>query len=134
MFPIHRPVDVPPVMIADALASFASVLGFGASALGDLQPQRIGQLKPVALTNPVWVDVDGDVDGDGQAFEAPGALVGRCEGFQVVFEKSRSPNSERIPSLITPKPKITRSYGMPRFKGDILDVRTIFEQFGRHSH
>ena len=134
MFPIHRPVDVPPVMIADALASFASVLGFGASALGDLQPKRIGQLKPVALTNPVWVDIDGDVDGDGKVFEAPGALVGRCEGFQVVYEKFRSTNVQQIPSLMTPKPKITGSFGMPRFKGDILDVRTIFEQFGRHSH
>jgi hypothetical protein len=134
MFPIHRPVDLPPVMIADALASFASVLGFGASALGDLQPKLIGQLKPVALTNPIWVDVDGDADENGEPFEAPGVLGGRCVGYQVVYEKSGRALADTARSLMKPKPKITASYGMPRFKGDLLDVRTIFEQFGRHSH
>ncbi|MGC6419260.1 MAG: CehA/McbA family metallohydrolase [Bradymonadia bacterium] len=134
MFPIYRPVDLPPVLIGDALASFADILGFGGDALGDLQPKLTGQHKPIALTNPIWIDVDGDADGDGEIFEAPGNLPGECDGFQVVYDKSIRFENGQVPSLMQPKPKVTSSYGLPRFKGDILDVRTIFEQFGRHNH
>ena len=134
MFPVYRPVDLPPVLIADAIASFADVLGFNEAALGDLQPKLIGQHKPVALTNPIWIDIDGDADNDGSVFEAPGPRAGRCEGFQVVYEKHRYLPGEPIPSLIPQKPTLTTSFGLPRFKGDILDVRTVFEQFGRHAH
>ncbi|MBV72333.1 MAG: hypothetical protein CMH52_13495 [Myxococcales bacterium] len=134
MFPVYRPVDLPPVLIADAIASFADVLGFNEAALGDLQPKLIGQHKPVALTNPIWIDIDGDTDDDGAVFEAPGPRAGRCEGFQVVYEKHRYFPDEPIPSLIPQKPTVTTSFGLPRFKGDILDVRTVFEQFGRHAH
>ena len=103
MFPIYRPVDLPPVLIGDALASFADILGFGGDALGDLQPKLTGQHKPVALTNPIWIDVDGDADGDGEIFEAPG-IAGECDGFQVVYDKSLRFENGQVPSLMQPKP------------------------------
>ena len=143
MFPIFRPSDIPPILIGDALSALVGPLGFGASALGDLEVKRIGTIKPLAMTNPIWVDVDGDTDNERSkgctsdscaAFEAPGPRVGRCEGYHVVYEKSRVLPTELPPAVVTPRPVIRSTYGFPKLKGDLLDVRTIFEQFGRHSH
>ena len=143
MFPIHRPSDIPPILIGDALAALVGPLGFGGSALGDLEVKRIGTIKPLAMTNPIWVDVDGDTDNERAkgcqadacaAFEAPGPRVGRCEGYHVVYEKSRPLPGELPPAVVTPRPVIRTTYGFPKLKGDLFDVRTIFEQFGRHSH
>ena len=78
MFPIQRPVDIPPIQIAEALSSIAGAFGFGVSELGDLEAVRTGAVMPVAVTNPIWVDTDGDADDDGDDFEAPGPSKKRC--------------------------------------------------------
>lgn len=129
MFPVVRPVDIPPVQFSDAFSTLSGPLGFGGdSVYGDLEPVRTGIFTPIAITNPVYVNVDGD-----GTWDAPGALPRRCEGLGVIVEKSgRIPPREVVGRPVTPK--IVESYGFPRVYGDIEDVRTIFEQFGRHAH
>lgn len=133
MFPVVRPVDIPPVLLGDAFSTLAGPLGFGVSIYGDLEPQRTGVFTPIAMTNPVWVDIDGDADGDGAPWEAPGALPRSCDGLGVVTEKA----ARIAPADVTGRPRapaVIESFGFPRLYGDIQDVRTIFEQFGRHAH
>ena len=141
MFPIFRPSDIPPILIGDALSALVGPLGFGASALGDLEVKRIGTIKPLAMTNPIWVDVDGDTDNERSkgctsdscaAFEAPGPRVGRCEGYHVVYEKSRV--LPVAPYRRDATPGHPQHLRVSQTQGRPLDVRTIFEQFGRHSH
>lgn len=133
MFPVVRPVDIPPVLLGDAFSTLAGPLGLGGSAYGELEPSRVGVFTPIALTNPIWVDTDGDADGDGADWEAPGALDRRCEGLGVVVEKA-APIAPQDVIGAPRRPKVVNSFGFPRLYGDIEDVRTIFEQFGRHAH
>lgn len=135
MFPVVRPVDIPPVLLGDAFSTLAGPLGFGESAFGELAESRVGVFTAHALTNPVWVDIDGD------GFTAPGAIDRRCEDFGVVVEgdgvSKRGGQSRIVPGEVTGapwRPGVVKSFGFPRLYGDIDDVRTIFEQFGRHAH
>lgn len=125
MFPLHAPVDQPPVLLGDALAAFAGPLGFGASGLGDLAETNMGPMLAYGITNPIWLNIGDDV------YEAPGPLNRICEGFGVITQKSSAPVT-RLPR--GPKARVRHTFGLPKVRGDILDVRTIFDQFGRHQH
>lgn len=125
LFPLYAPVDQPPVLLGDALAAFAGPLGFGGSGLGDLQETNMGQMLPYGITNPIWLNM-GEAD-----YEAPGPLNRVCEGFGVITQKSAAPIT-RVPRA--PKSQVRHTFGLPKVRGDILDVRTIFDQFGRHQH
>ncbi|MCA9538639.1 MAG: CehA/McbA family metallohydrolase [Myxococcales bacterium] len=128
LFPVIRPVDVPPVLLQDAFSSIAGPLGLGGSAFGDLEPSRVGPFAALAITNPIWVDVDGN------GFEPPGALPRSCEGFGVITEKSGRIPAHEVIGRSPPAAVLRDSFAFPRLKGDIQDVRVLFEQFGRHNH
>ncbi len=134
MFPIVRPVDIPPLQLGTAFGAIAEPLGLGGSSFGALEPDLVGVFTPVAITNPVFVRVPGSDDKDG-VWDAPGPLVRCCDGDSLgvrVGEKACPPGPEkRALPIISDLP---RSFGFPRVKGDIEDVRAIFEQFGRHQH
>jgi hypothetical protein len=51
-------IDIGGIRIADFITS------------GPLRPQ-VGPMFPLAITNPIWVDMDGDADGDNVDFEPP---------------------------------------------------------------
>lgn len=143
MFPIVRPVDIPPVLLGDAFSTLAGPLGLGGSDFGELEPKRVGVFTPMALTNPVWIRADGDA-----TWDAPGALprcclpgdegggLGvspvPCGGGMVEKSTGRIPPAEVVGAPRVPR--MVESFGFPRLYGDIQDVRTIFEQFGRHAH
>jgi hypothetical protein len=59
MFPSVVPNEIPPLQFSDILASFGDVLG-GAFSAGSLQPEVVFQTRPYALTNPIWLDANGD--------------------------------------------------------------------------
>lgn len=65
--PVFTPVDIPPIQLQDVVAeALAEVPGVG-TLLGEAWPiPRAFPIHPYALTNPVWVDRDGD------GFDAPG--------------------------------------------------------------
>ncbi len=75
LFPVVPPVEVPPIVITEAVGAIGASFGFGASPLDIFQPDQVYPVTPWAMTNPVWVDVDGagfesmgvaaDIDGDG---------------------------------------------------------------------
>lgn len=55
MFPVIRPLEVPPVLLTDAVASLAGPLGLGSDEFGALRPPEVFPVTPWAMTNPVWV-------------------------------------------------------------------------------
>ncbi len=151
MFPVAPPIDLPPVLLNEAFGTIAGPLGLGGGPFDEVAPKMTGPFTPLALTNPIWVDLDGD------GFDPPGVLPRRCEGYTVVPDVMASPlvreesneNPIRLwepqerftPPLLPPAVRdrrnrhtLARSFGFPRVRGELNDVRLIFEHFGSHSH
>jgi hypothetical protein len=68
MFPVIRPLEVPPVLITEAVASLAGPLGLANDEVGALRPPEVFPVTPYALTNPVWL-----TKGEGP-FKPPGVV------------------------------------------------------------
>ena len=142
LFPVIPPVDVPPFYLSDAFATLAGAIGFGAtSALGDLRPGLTGYYTPFGITNPIWVDISPKTNADtGSAefdFDAPGVIARECDGMGVVeIEDTGTVSSGLRKAPAKPRwDKILRnSFGYPRVRGDIYDIRVIFDQYMRHAH
>ena len=67
LFPVVRPVGIPPLLITDAVASLAAPLGLGTDEYGVLQPALSFPVTAYAITNPIWV-------ARGASFEPPGTV------------------------------------------------------------
>lgn len=153
MFPVAPPIDLPPMLLNEAFGAIAGPLGLGAGELDELAPPMTGVFTPFAITNPIWVDVDG------QGFEAPGVINRACNGLYV--EEAEAPVGKSLtpPSLPSDeeqgassgsqrplrrrgererlrlnRERLQRSFGFPRSKHDLRDVRVIFEHFASHGH
>lgn len=136
MFPLLAPNEVPPFDIQSAIGSLAGPFGFGAGPEG-LEPDLTFPIRPFAFTNPVWVITDGDgtftpvntpqlkcVDGIVDVGEVanPGAIV-----------KPGGLGKKRLDAVNVPF-KVGHSKPLnSRIKGEVKDVRVIFEAWG-HSH
>lgn len=68
MFPVIRPLEVPPVLLTEAVASLAGPLGLASDEVGALRPPEVFPVTPFALTNPVWL-----TRGEGP-FKPPGVV------------------------------------------------------------
>ena len=55
MFPVIRPMEIPPVLLTEAIAVLAGPLGLGSDEFGALRPPDVFPVTAWALTNPVWV-------------------------------------------------------------------------------
>jgi hypothetical protein len=128
LFPVVAPLEVPPVLLNDAFASIAEPFGFGGGALAKLTPRQTGPVTPYAITNPIWVDVGGD------GFNPPGVPARRCEGFALVEDAVRTFEDGEEGSPVAVHEHLRPSLWFPRLRGDLSDVRTIFEQFLGHGH
>ncbi|MFO0728390.1 MAG: CehA/McbA family metallohydrolase [Myxococcota bacterium] len=82
MWPVVTPLEVPSVQIGDAVGGIAGAFGINLNPFGNLQPNRVGVVKPYAFTNPVYVDFDGD-----GAFKGPGVSA---QGLRAAMEAPRS--------------------------------------------
>ncbi len=58
-FPSIYPNEIPPLQFTDVIGALGSSFGFGSSA-DALKPSLKTVTTPYALTNPIWVDADGD--------------------------------------------------------------------------
>ena len=58
MFPTVYPNEVPPLQFTDVVNAIGGSFGLGSA--GGLEPALVFQTTPYALTNPVWIDFDGD--------------------------------------------------------------------------
>ena len=153
MFPVAPPIDLPPVLLNEAFGTIAGPLGLGGGPFDEIAPKMTGAFTPLALSNPIWVDIDGE------GFKAPGVLPRKCDGYTVVPDVMASPlvretdaddapirlweepEESFLPPLLPPPARqarnrhtLARSFGFPRVRGELNDVRLIFEHFGSHSH
>jgi hypothetical protein len=60
MFPIISGLEQPPLYISDALAAIEGPLGLTGPNMGPLVLPRTSTQVPWAITNPIWIDGDGD--------------------------------------------------------------------------
>jgi hypothetical protein len=67
MFPVVRPLELPPLVLTDAISSLAGPLGFGDAAFGDLKPAESFPITAYAITNPIWIKT-----ADGRDWIPPG--------------------------------------------------------------
>jgi hypothetical protein len=131
LFPMVPPKDVPAFLLGDAFSSLAGPFGFSDGPLTPMSPKRNGFSKPLALTNPIWVNVDGN-----DTFNAPGTQPRVCEDYGVVMEDPAA-RSGGLNKKIRRRPRrgtLRNSYGFPRVHGDMLDIRAIFEGHLGHTH
>lgn len=60
LFPVVYPNEIPPLQFTDVIGALGDSFGaFGASDEA-LKPELLFPTTPYALTNPVWIDADGD--------------------------------------------------------------------------
>ena len=59
MFPVIYPNEVPPLEFSDVVGNLGSSFGIDFEG-GELKPSLTSAAKPFALTNPVYIDADGD--------------------------------------------------------------------------
>ena len=75
LFPIVPPKEEPPTNVGEALGGLASGLGLDVSTLGSgdgtTAPTYTQLVTPYAVTNPIWLDIDGS-----RRFDPPGNLPG----------------------------------------------------------
>ena len=60
LWPVVPGLEQPPLMIADAVGSLLEAFGMADDADSALALKTVHPMMPWAMTNPVWVDVDGD--------------------------------------------------------------------------
>jgi hypothetical protein len=123
MFPIVTPLEQPPLAISDAVASIAGPLGFGDDGMKDLRPPTVNATRPFAMTNPIWIDRDGD----GLSFGRTATNVTFPEPGQsaLVSANTRIPLPAKPAPVIDDKTRYSRS----------SDLSKIFRAWGHgHSH
>lgn len=59
LFPSVYPNEIAPLQFTDVLAAFGSAFG-GGSVPGELMPTLTFQTTPFAISNPIWLDANGD--------------------------------------------------------------------------
>jgi hypothetical protein len=149
MFPSVAPMEIPPLAFTDVIGSLGDSLGlsFGTA----LSPATTSQTRPYALTNPVWVDADGDGEVD-TAREAEVFMEARTASVLVedtapgVYEADLTPDGvvgpERSPvdryfdELPLRKRRWLQSH-LPRYlwpTSHRKDMRRVLVQFMRHNH
>jgi hypothetical protein len=132
LFPVVKPLEIGPVSLTDAVGSLAGAFGFGASDLGELVPELTHPVTPYAITNPVFVNIEGP------EFTPPGLPERVCEDFGVVAVEGSNKAGPRIERLSKRRKSLLKgqrpSFWFPRNVGDTHDIRVLFDHFGSHSH
>ena len=138
MFPVLAPNEIPPFDLDTAIGSLAGPFGFGGGPEG-LEPELTFPVTPFAFTNPIWVVADGD-----GTFSPPNTPQAKCIDTVLELEGSsasalvapgpaRKLGSRRTDAIEVPFPVKHSKPITSRIKGEMRDVRVIFEAWG-HSH
>ncbi len=119
LFPVVTPKEDPPTNIADALSSVVGSIGTTSKSKNDgvSGPAYVQKVRPYALTNPIWLDIDASGE-----FDAPGNLLG-----------PQPAPSATCPEVRAAEPTVDL-FASPRGrgKGERTDIRRIFGV--GHSH
>jgi hypothetical protein len=95
MFPVITPIEIEPIQVADAVDAIGSGFGFELNPFGNLQPQIVTPAFPYAITNPVFIDADGD-----GVFSPPGVAASAIEAATAPRTSAQRPTKEDVPVLI----------------------------------
>ncbi|MEE8409966.1 MAG: CehA/McbA family metallohydrolase, partial [Myxococcota bacterium] len=129
MFPVVAPKEEPPSNIADALGGLAGSLGLDIASFGDgvTAPTYIQKVTPFALTNPIWLDIDGNGEWNppGNADVGPGPAEEPRDGCPEIAEIRVRPDAPVLQYLFAPPIHGGRHYIR-------ADIRKIFH--GHHPH
>jgi hypothetical protein len=60
MFPVVPPLELPPQLLTEAVGAIGSAFGVGPGPIDVLRPSEVRPFTPYAITNPVWIDIEGD--------------------------------------------------------------------------
>jgi len=61
MFPVLTPTELPPLDVTVVISALGAGLDLsGLPITSNLKPAPVHQQKPFAITNPIWIDVDGN--------------------------------------------------------------------------
>ncbi|MEW5848506.1 MAG: carboxypeptidase regulatory-like domain-containing protein [Myxococcota bacterium] len=127
LFPVVTPLDEPSLLFNDAIGAIAGSLGFGGNPYGNLRPALKFTVTPFALTNPVFVDVDGNGQYDAPEADALFQPVERpvptvpWSRERPVMEGVEVQGPLRLQDLIR-KP----------VRGQAADIRRVFQAFDHH--
>ena len=77
--PVFTPVDIPKLELNEIVVGGLTSLDLpsivSSAVSGETAPfERTYSIFPYAFTNPIWLDVNGDVNADGEPFEALGRV------------------------------------------------------------
>ena len=146
LFPSVYPNEVAPLQFTDVLAAFGSAFG-GGSVPGELKPTLTFQTTPFAITNPIWLDVDGDGEiAPALPLPEPGAPA--PQGVRLVEAPFVPGPMETVHVPGATDEEVRRFLAMPRRHqlalarlprwlwptGRPADVRRILMQFMPHAH
>lgn len=154
LFPTVFPAEVPPLNFTDVIGSLGSSFGFS-SVDGALKPATTFVTRPYALTNPIYVDVDGDGDVEPSLFipgqedvagdartagraQRPTPTVGNSRVMVTVPTEveARMLAEKAMWEALPLKRKVALSR-LPRWlwpSNEQNDIRRALVQFVRHSH
>lgn len=153
LFPMVPPLELPPLLLQDAVGAIGGAFGLGASTVDALRPSERRITTPYALTNPVWVDVDGNgfqarITRVPAGFENPDV-----DGDSILNEDDNCPRTTNRPQTDTDGngtgdaceaggggggvvdaslPSKAERNPFARRPGNRRDIRTLFEAFGHH--
>lgn len=115
LFPSITPLEVPPVLLTEAVSTLAGPLGLGSDELGALRPPEFFPVTAFAITNPVWVTTH---SGD---FNPPGVVP-----FDVL---DRPENDPKMQAFIYPKTTVR----LPKMRKLMAETRAVdrYEPRGR---
>lgn len=94
-FPVVVPHEVPSLQISDAVGGIAGAFGIQLNAFGALQPNQVQAVTSYALTNPVFIDADGN-----GKYDPPGIARQALLAEQAPRVKAEKPDLRALPSLV----------------------------------
>ena len=147
LFPTIYPNEIPALQFTDVIGSLGSSLGL-ASVEGALEPQLTFVTTPYALTNPIFIDIDGQgfdpgerIPGQGFAAQTAGrpapTLALSRPIVTVPTEEEAAQQAARDAWADVPMRKKMTLSRLPRWlwpSNDPRDVRRVLVQFVRHAH
>lgn len=137
MHPVIRGLELPPLLLTDALASLAGPLGLSSDEFGDLRPPEVFPVTGYAITNPVWVTTDGG------EFDPPGVVPVEVQNLpendprlmEGIFAEDKVSPRDRTTTLMTRAGRVDVGgrRNVPLFyplSDDIKDVRKVMARLG----
>jgi hypothetical protein len=138
-FPVVRPLELPPLTLTDAIGSLAGAFGLDDATLGDLQPALAFPMSAYAITNPVWVTLDGELTPPGQILTAIRTAADQDSGqdqnpFGRTFVPGPVAEGEAVRFIGAATPiRGEPVFAFERDPGNPYDIRRLFEAFS-HRH